>query len=93
MDAAAQQESAPSPGGTDLSQGTRRAALGFIFAAALMDILAIGLIIPVLPDLVRRFQHGDAAAAAHYVGLFGLIFGLMQFVFSPIMGALPRLTD
>jgi MFS transporter, DHA1 family, tetracycline resistance protein len=71
-----------------LGQGERRAALGFIFAAALMDILAIGLIIPVLPNLVKQFAHGDTAEAAHYVGLFGLIFGLMQFVFSPVMGAL-----
>ncbi len=66
----------------------RTAAFRFIFAAALMDILAIGLIIPVLPDLVRRFTGGDTAQAAHYVGLFGLIFGLMQFIFSPIVGAL-----
>ncbi len=73
---------------TELTKGTRRAALGFIFAAALLDILAIGIIIPVLPDLVRRFTGGDTAAAAHYVGIFGLIFGSMQFIFSPIMGAL-----
>ena len=66
----------------------RRAALGFIFAAALMDILSIGLIIPVLPNLVKQFTHGNTAEAARYVGLFGLIFGLMQFIFSPVLGAL-----
>jgi DHA1 family tetracycline resistance protein-like MFS transporter len=71
-----------------LTKGTRRAALGFIFAASLMDVLAIGIIIPVLPNLVKQFTHGDTAEAAGYVGWFGLIFGLMQFVFSPIMGAL-----
>ncbi len=53
-----------------------------------MDILAIGLIIPVLPNLVKQLAHGDTAQAAHYVGTFGLVFGLMQFAFSPIMGAL-----
>ena len=53
-----------------------------------MDILAIGLIIPVLPNLVKQLTHGDTAQAAHYVGSSGSIFGLMQFVFSPIMGAL-----
>ena len=73
---------------THLAAGTRRAALGFIFAAALMDILALGIIIPVLPNLVKHFTNGDTAEAAHYVGWFGLIFGAMQFVFSPIMGAL-----
>jgi DHA1 family tetracycline resistance protein-like MFS transporter len=76
------------PAEPELSQGKRTAAFGFIFAASLMDILAIGIIIPVLPNLVKQFTHGDTAEAAHYVGIFGLIFGLMQFVFSPIMGAL-----
>jgi DHA1 family tetracycline resistance protein-like MFS transporter len=76
------------PATTVLSTGTRRAALGFIFAASLMDILAIGIIIPVLPNLVKHFTNEDTAAAAHYVGWFGLIFGAMQFIFSPIMGAL-----
>ncbi|MGA3123960.1 MAG: TCR/Tet family MFS transporter [Polyangiaceae bacterium] len=71
-----------------LSQGTRRAALGFIFAAALMDVLALGIVIPVLPNLVKDFTHGDTAQAARYVGWFGLIFGVMQFVFSPVVGAL-----
>jgi DHA1 family tetracycline resistance protein-like MFS transporter len=70
------------------SEGRHRAALGFIFAAALMDILALGIVIPVLPNLVKHFSHGDTAEAARYVGWFGLIFGVMQFVFSPIMGAL-----
>lgn len=73
---------------THLPQGKRRAALGFIFAAALMDILALGIIIPVLPNLVKHFTNGDTAEAAHYVGVFGVTFGAMQFVFSPIMGAL-----
>jgi DHA1 family tetracycline resistance protein-like MFS transporter len=71
-----------------LDKGPRRAALGFIFAAALMDILALGLIIPVLPNLVKHFARGDTAEAARYVGWFGLIFGAMQFIFSPILGAL-----
>ena len=73
---------------TQLDKGPRRAALGFIFAAALMDILALGLIIPVLPNLVKHFARGDTAEAARYVGWFGLIFGAMQFIFSPILGAL-----
>ncbi|WP_249138162.1 TCR/Tet family MFS transporter [Phenylobacterium montanum] len=70
------------------AKGPRKAAIGFIFAAAVMDILALGIIIPVLPQLVRQFTHGDTAHAAQYFGLFGLIFGLMQFVCSPIIGSL-----
>jgi DHA1 family tetracycline resistance protein-like MFS transporter len=66
----------------------RRAAVGFIFATAVMDITAIGLIIPVLPQLVRKFVGGDFASAADYVGVFGFVFNLMQFFCAPILGAL-----
>src|SRR5580698_6153821 len=72
---------------TDLG-GRRRAAVGFVFAVAVMDVLAMGIIIPVLPQLVKQFNHGDTAAAARYFGAFGLIFGVMQFFGSPILGAL-----
>ena len=80
----------PPPGavlGETLIKG-RKAALGFIFAAAAMDIIALGLIIPVLPQLVRRFVGGDYAHAADYLGWFGLIFNAMQFFCAPILGAL-----
>jgi DHA1 family tetracycline resistance protein-like MFS transporter len=73
---------------TPLPGRSGRAAFGFIFAASVMDILAIGIIIPVLPNLVLFFQHGDTAEAARDTGWFGLVFGAMQFVFSPIVGAL-----
>ena len=66
----------------------RQAALGFIFAASVMDIIALGLIIPVLPQLIRQFVGGDYAKAADYAGWFGFIFNLMQFFCSPILGAL-----
>ena len=68
--------------------GGRRAALGFIFATALMDMLALGIVIPVLPKLVESFTGGNAAAAARYIGVFGAAWALMQFIFSPIQGAL-----
>jgi DHA1 family tetracycline resistance protein-like MFS transporter len=83
-DIAASQAPGEAPG----EPSRRRAALGFIFAAALMDILAIGVIIPVLPNLVKSFTHGDTAQAADYVGIFGTIFAAMQFLFSPLIGAL-----
>jgi DHA1 family tetracycline resistance protein-like MFS transporter len=73
---------------TELGVGRRRAALGFIFATAVMDVLALGIIIPVLPQLVKQFTHGDTANAARYFGAFGVIFGAMQFFCSPILGAL-----
>jgi DHA1 family tetracycline resistance protein-like MFS transporter len=51
-------------------------------------MLALGMMIPVLPRLVVAFQAGDSAAAAETFGLFGTVWALMQFVFSPIQGAL-----
>jgi len=64
----------------------RRAA--FAFVTVLLDMLAIGIIIPVLPKLVVDFVGGDAAEGARIYGLFGTVWALMQFVFSPVQGAL-----
>jgi DHA1 family tetracycline resistance protein-like MFS transporter len=66
----------------------RRAALVFIFVTVMLDMLAIGLMIPVLPKLVMVFEGGDVAGAAEMFGLFGTAWALMQFVFSPVQGAL-----
>jgi DHA1 family tetracycline resistance protein-like MFS transporter len=66
----------------------RKAALAFIFVTVLIDILAFGVIIPVLPGLVREFTGGDFAAAAWWVGLFGTLFAAIQFVCTPIQGTL-----
>ncbi|SKC65712.1 MFS transporter, DHA1 family, tetracycline resistance protein [Pseudoxanthomonas indica] len=66
----------------------RRAALIFIFITVLIDILSFGVIIPVLPGLVREFVGGDFAEAAWWVGIFGTLFAAIQFVCSPIQGAL-----
>ena len=71
-----------------ISGRRHKAALGFIFVTALMDIMAIGLVVPVLPNLVKGFTHGNVAAAATYVGVFGAVWALMQFIFSPVQGAL-----
>lgn len=66
----------------------RRAAVIFIFITVVLDILALGIIIPVLPVLVEDFLGGDTARAATMFGLFGTVWALMQFVFAPILGAL-----
>jgi DHA1 family tetracycline resistance protein-like MFS transporter len=66
----------------------RRAAFIFVFITVLLDMLALGMIIPVLPRLVVDFVGGDAARGADYLGLFGTAWALMQFVFSPIHGVL-----
>jgi DHA1 family tetracycline resistance protein-like MFS transporter len=70
------------------SRGRRHAALGFIFATSLMDIIALGIMIPVLPNLVKEMSGGDLAKAALAVGIFASCWGVMQFFCSPIQGML-----
>ena len=66
----------------------RRAAFIFVFITVLLDMLALGVVIPVLPKLVVDFLAGDAVRAAEIYGIFGTVWALMQFVCSPIHGAL-----
>ncbi|MBN9516506.1 MAG: MFS transporter [Alphaproteobacteria bacterium] len=66
---------------------TRR-ALAFIFCTVTLDVLSLGLMIPVLPTIVLGFMDGDTAGAAEVFGLFATVWGLMQFFFSPLLGAM-----
>src|SRR3954451_22758430 len=66
----------------------RSGAAAFIFVTILLDMLALGLILPILPKLVESFVDNDTATAARIFGLFGTAWALMQFLFSPILGAL-----
>lgn len=66
----------------------RKAAVAFIFITVMLDMLAIGLIAPVLPKLVLNFLGGNAPSAAKWFGIFGTVFALMQFLFSPVLGVL-----
>jgi len=63
-------------------------ALVFIFCTVTLDIMALGLVIPVLPTLVLGFMDGDTAGAAQVFGVFATVWAAMQFVFSPVLGAL-----
>ena len=66
----------------------RRAAFIFIFVTVLLDMLALGMIIPVLPKLVMGFLGDDTAKAARMLGVFGTVWALMQFFFAPLLGSL-----
>lgn len=66
----------------------RQAALAFIFVTVLLDMLALGSMIPVLPRLIVAMSGDDTARAAQVFGLFGTAWALMQFLFSPVQGAL-----
>ncbi len=66
----------------------RKAAIQFIFATALMDSISLGIMIPVLPNLVKEFALGDTAQAALWSGVFSTTWAFMQFVSSPLIGLL-----
>ncbi len=68
--------------------GRRKAAVGFIFVTALIDVMALGIMIPVLPTLVKQMAGGDTSVAAEWNVVFSTTFGVMQFICSPIMGLL-----
>lgn len=65
----------------------RPAAMIFILITALIDIMGIGLIIPVLPSLVKELA-GSEAAGAKFIGILTASYAAMQFIFAPILGAL-----
>jgi len=74
--------------GSAASARQARAAFVFIFITVLLDMLALGIIVPVLPGLVVFFQGGDTASAAAIYGVFGSVWAAMQFIFSPVLGSL-----
>ena len=68
-------------------EGPNRAAFTFILIMVAFDFLAFGIIVPVLPDLIRSFEGGDFARASAITGYFGFAWNAMQFIFSPLLGA------
>ncbi|RZJ17499.1 MAG: MFS transporter [Brevundimonas sp.] len=70
-----------------LNPKVRRAALAFIFVTAVLDIVAMGIVIPVLPGLIEEFV-GSNARAGVINGVFIALWAGMQFVASPIIGSL-----
>ncbi len=66
----------------------KQAAFVFILVTVALDMLALGVMIPVLPKLIAEFEGGDLGSAARVVGLFGFAWAAMQFLFQPVLGAL-----
>jgi DHA1 family tetracycline resistance protein-like MFS transporter len=73
---------------SDAPTAARPAAVAFVLVTVALDVLALGLIIPVLPKLVETMSGGDTARAAIVFGMFGTAWALMQFLFQPVLGAL-----
>ena len=67
---------------------TRKPAVSFIFVTLVIMMLGVGLIIPVLPELVKQFKGGDVAEGSGWYGILVAVWATMQFVASPILGAL-----
>ncbi|HSV03102.1 MAG TPA: TCR/Tet family MFS transporter [Phenylobacterium sp.] len=88
MDDAAAPLQRPAPAGATRAPQRRQAAFGFIFASALMNSVSFGIMIPILPNLIRQFTGGDTAAASEWNMVFGASWGLMQFFVGPILGML-----
>lgn len=63
-------------------------ALTFIFITVLIDVIGLGIIIPVLPKLIEELIHGGISEASRYNAWLAVAYGVMQFVFSPILGGL-----
>lgn len=63
-------------------------ALPFIFITMLIDVIGLGIIIPVLPKLIEEMIGGDLSMASTYAGWLMFAYAAMQFLFSPIIGAL-----
>ncbi len=66
----------------------KQAAMPFIIITVLLDMLGIGLIIPVLPRLVTTMYGGDLSSGATIFGWFVASYALMQFLFAPVLGNL-----
>src|ERR1700748_162321 len=64
------------------------AAVLFIFITILLDMLALGIVIPILPKLIESFVDNDTASAARIFGVFGTAWAVMQFLFSSVLGSL-----
>jgi DHA1 family tetracycline resistance protein-like MFS transporter len=69
-----------------IKAGQSRKALGVILATATLDAIGLGLVIPVMPGLLKEVA-GQGDIEGHY-GVFLAVYALMQFLFSPILGAL-----
>ena len=65
----------------------RPAALAFILVTLLIDVMGLGLIIPVFPNLLKQLS-GSEVSGAQMLGVFTAIYAVMQFIFAPILGAL-----
>ncbi|MEO0399347.1 MAG: TCR/Tet family MFS transporter [Pseudomonadota bacterium] len=63
-------------------------AFAFIFVTVLIGMTGFGIIVPVMPDLIMEVSGQDRAFAAQWGGILSASYAVMQFIFSPVLGAL-----
>ena len=66
---------------------SKTASVRFIFITVFLEWIGHGIVIPILPDVIRRFGHGPDFVN-HYYGYFVSAYALMQFLMSPVLGSL-----
>ncbi|MDP9110963.1 MAG: MFS transporter, partial [Candidatus Eremiobacteraeota bacterium] len=66
----------------------RNAAMSFIFVTVALDMLALGVIIPVWPSLIKSFTGANDATASVTLGVMAVVWALAQFVAAPVLGVL-----
>ncbi len=71
-----------------MKENKKSPAIGFIFITMLIDIIGLGIIIPVIPKLIKELIHGDISEAAKYGGWLLFAYAITQFIFSPLIGNL-----
>ena len=70
------------------SRAPRQGAFIFVFITVVLDMVALGVTVPVLPKLIIDFKNGDVPSATAIGGVFAAVWAGMQFVFLPLIGAL-----
>lgn len=72
----------------EAAKPVRGAAFAFIFGTALINAISFGIMIPILPNLIKQFSGGDTAVASEWTVLFSTVWGAMQFISGPVLGIL-----
>lgn len=71
-----------------ISERRSKAAMGFILVTVLVDVIGLGIIIPVLPGLIQELVRADISTASSYGGWLMFSYAVMQFLCAPILGNL-----
>jgi DHA1 family tetracycline resistance protein-like MFS transporter len=66
----------------------KKSGVIFIFITLLIDITGWGIIIPVIPSLIKEIIHGDVSLASKYGGWLMFVYAIMQFLFASVLGGL-----